>query len=206
VERGTELDAWTGASGDEYHERHAADDEARESLWDEVLELLPSTHMAILEVGAGMGANLHAIRRFYSTINLAPRLYALEPNGKARARLAKHFTIIPGTAESIESGDRIFDFVFTYRVLIHLSDPLPAMREIYGVSNRYILAAECFSPRREQIPYQNEVPLFKDDYGSVWLEEFKDLELIDYGFCWKRATGLDNVTWWLFEKNASPNT
>jgi spore coat polysaccharide biosynthesis protein SpsF len=32
------------------------------------------------------------------------------------------------------------------------------------------------------------------------MDRFPDLQLVDYGFFWKRATGLDDATWWLFRK------
>ena len=42
--------------------------------------------------------------------------------------------------------------------------------------------------------------LFKRDFGALWMDRFHGLRIVDYGFFWKRATGLDNLTWWLFEK------
>ena len=45
-----------------------------------------------------------------------------------------------------------------------------------------------------------EGPLFKRDFGALWLDLFPGLALVAYGFFLKRATGLDNLTWWLFAK------
>ncbi len=42
--------------------------------------------------------------------------------------------------------------------------------------------------------------LFKRDFGSFWLDNFPDIEVLDYGFAWKRVTAMDNVTWWIFKK------
>ena len=54
----------------------------------------------------------------------------------------------------------------------------------------------------ETIPYRGHTEaLFKRDFGSFWLDCFPDLRVLDYGFFWKRLTGLDNLTWWLFEKS-----
>ena len=36
--------------------------------------------------------------------------------------------------------------------------------------------------------------------GGFWLDHLPGLRVIAYGFSWKRLTGLDNLTWWLFEK------
>ena len=44
--------------------------------------------------------------------------------------------------------------------------------------------------------------LFKRDFGGFWLDNFPDLQVVKYGFSWKRLTGLDNLTWWVFEKRA----
>ena len=71
----------------------------------------------------------------------------------------------------------------------------------HRVARRYIVCVEYFSDQPETIPYRghSEV-LFKRDFGSLWLDCFPDLRVLDYGFFWKRLTGLDNLTWWLFEK------
>ena len=51
------------------------------------------------------------------------------------------------------------------------------------------------------IPYRGqEGLLFKRDFGGLWLDSFPSLRTVAYGFAWKRVTGVDNLTWWLFEK------
>ena len=42
--------------------------------------------------------------------------------------------------------------------------------------------------------------LFKRDFGGHWMDLYPDLRLVGNGFFWRRSTGLDNITWWLFEK------
>ena len=42
--------------------------------------------------------------------------------------------------------------------------------------------------------------LFKNDFGSLYLDSFPDLKLVDYGFFWRRTTVMDDITWWLFRK------
>lgn len=196
------IEAWKGSFGDAYHARQTdmhAEAAKREMLWAHALDRLPRLRMDILEVGAGTGANLEAIRRLRQMSQLTPTLFALEPNEKAAASIPGDVALIYGTADRIEAASATFDLVFTYGVLIHLEDPLAAMREMYRVSKRYVMCAEYFAPKREAIPYRDGVPLFRDDYGAFWMDSF-DLKLLGYGFCWKRATGLDNVTWWMFEK------
>ena len=97
-----------------------------------------------------------------------------------------------------------FDIVFTCGVLIHIhpENLLDAMKEIYRVSKKYIVCAEYFSDKDEEINYHGEDGLlFKKDFGSFYLDNFPNLKLIDYGFSWKRVTGMDNLTWWIFEIN-----
>jgi len=196
-----QIEAWKGEFGNDYHGRNYGDD--RRPLWRKVLPLLSENDkLEILEVGAGLGANLEAIRKLINASETRCRadLFALEPNVSACSRILPPVTIVKGVAQKIKASDERFDFVFTYGVLIHLPDPIPAMREMHRVSNRYLMCAEYFSPHRCQVDYRDGVPLFKDDYGSLWMDEF-NLKLVDYGFCWKRTTGLDNVTWWLLEKH-----
>ena len=72
---------------------------------------------------------------------------------------------------------------------------------MYRVSNRYIVCIEYFSDKPEEIEYRGQSGmLWKRDFGSFWMEQHPDLKLLDYGFFWRRATGLDNLTWWLWEK------
>lgn len=199
-----QIDQWKGEFGDEYHTRQndlQIEAQKRVSLWESVLNLLPTDAqegISIFEIGAGTGANIEAIRNLYESTPLPPIFYALEPNRKATTHLPAN--MVGGEACNIEAKDKAFDFVFTYGVLIHLEEPLRAMREMYRVSRRFVMCAEYFAPGRERRYYRDNVPIYKGDYGSLLAENF-DLKLLGYGFCWRPATGLDNVTWWLFEKS-----
>lgn len=201
------LGLWKGAFGDAYTGRNAPKPaliEARARMWSRILSAIPGTPPAsILEVGANLGLNLRALGRV-----TAAELYALEPNAKARAILEQHRVvpkarILDGTAEAIPLADASVDLAFTCGVLIHIApDDLPgSCREIHRVVRRYIGCIEYFSDKPETIPYRGHVDLlFKRDFGAFWLDNFGDLALLDYGFFWKRASGMDNLTWWLFEK------
>ena len=51
------------------------------------------------------------------------------------------------------------------------------------------------------IPYRGHTDaLWRRDYGSIWLDNFTDLHCQGAIFAWKRMTGLDNLTFWVFEK------
>jgi hypothetical protein len=43
--------------------------------------------------------------------------------------------------------------------------------------------------------------MWGNDFGKLFMERFKShVKCIDVGFMWKETTGLDNVTYWVFEK------
>lgn len=201
------VEAWTGDFGDAYTDRNSADDERisqRMAMWRRILPAMSASPPAtVLEVGANIGINLTALKGLTDAT-----LYALEPNDTARALLASKGVveanrILAGTADQIALPEGAVDLVFTSGVLIHVDpDALPASyREIYRISSRYILTIEYFSAEPEQKLYRGQGGLlFKRDFGALWLELFPELTLVEYGFFWKEATGLDNLTWWLFRK------
>lgn len=173
-------------------------------MWSEILShTLPAPPQSILEVGANIGINLRALRALTGA-----RLFAVEPNDKARQRLIDDKVVAAsdlrsGLASSIDWPNGVADLVFTSGVLIHIHpDQLEhSVREIHRCAARWIAAIEYFSDRPETIPYRGHVDrLFKRDFGGFWLDTFPELRVAAYGFLWKRVTGLDNLTWWLFEK------
>ena len=108
-----------------------------------------------------------------------------------------------GTAASIDFPNGTADLAFTSGVLIHIhpDDLLVSCREIHRCARRYIACAEYFAQRPETIPYRGHGDvLFKRDFGTFWMDNFPDLRFLGCGFAWKRMTGLDDLTWWLFEK------
>lgn len=199
--------AWAGEFGTEYTARNVASDEAlriRTSMWGRIAQAFagdpPKT---ILEVGCNLGLNLRVMPRL-----LGAELSAIEPNAAARARVLAD-GVLPaerlyeGFGDKIPLADGAVEMAFTSGVLIHV-DPsrLPAtMDEIHRVSSKYVLCSEYFSPRPEMLTYRgHDGLLFKNDFGGLYMDRFPDLQLVDYGFFWKRATGLDDATWWLFRK------
>jgi len=92
--------------------------------------------------------------------------------------------------------------VFTCGMLIHVSpkDILPAVKNIYDMSTKYILVMEYFSAEEREVKYRGQdEALWTRDYGSLFQDNYP-LHCIGYGFLWKPITHFDNVTWWLFEK------
>ena len=156
-----------------------------------------------LEIGANVGINLRALQKLH-----AIEMYALEPNATARGILARDRVIpsdhvLDGTAQRIDLAADSIDLVFTSGVLIHIvpEDLEMACREMHRVARRYLLTIEYFAAEPETKAYRGQNGLlFKRDFGEHWLDLFPTLVSVDYGFFWKHATGLDNLTWWLFAK------
>ncbi len=198
---------WTGAFGDAYTERNAIQPEqmrARVSMWSRILRCtVGDPPQSILEIGANVGANLRALRAL-----TAAEFKAVEPNAKAREVLVNDGVVAPehaidAVATKLPLSDGAADLAFTSGVLIHIHpDDLPASRaEIYRCARRWIVCIEYFADKPVEISYRgHDNALFKRDFGSDWLDQFPDLQTVDYGFEWKRATALDNLTWWIFRK------
>lgn len=199
--------AWAGEFGAEYTDRNVASEEVmriRTAMWARLLESFRGAPpKSILEVGCNLGLNLRAIPRLIDA-----ELYAIEPNPQAREKVLAD-KVLPaerlfaGYGDKIPVADGAVEMAFTSGVLIHV-DPTnlaATMDEIHRVSSKYILCSEYFSPRAETISYRgHEGLLFKNDFGGLYMDRFPELELVDYGFFWKRATQLDDATWWLFRK------
>ena len=202
----TQLETWRGAFGDAYVDRNAADDAAlaqRTKMWAGMLERAAPIG-PILEVGANIGLNLRAVHR----LGLHD-LTAVEPNAKARARLAEEQVapaerIHDAFGAALPFADAAFDLVFTSGVLIHVppADLEATAREILRTSRRYVLCAEYFSVEPSEKRYRGaDGLLFTRDFGGFYLDLEPRLKIVDYGFFWRRATGLDDLTWHLFEKS-----
>lgn len=198
---------WRGDFGDAYIGRNVVTPEKLAALsrhWARVLRAVeadpPST---VLEVGANIGLNLRALRAVSTA-----ELFAVEPNAQARAVLVADGVlpaenVMDGLTTRIPLADGAVDLAFTSGVLIHVHPDqlLASCREISRVSRRYVACVEYFSDVEQEVPYRGERgALFKRDFGGFYLDHVPELELVDYGFAWKRVTGLDNLTWQLFRK------
>jgi pseudaminic acid biosynthesis-associated methylase len=203
------LHAWSGEFGARYTERNAASAEAvagRARVWGEVLTRMKGAPpKSVLEVGPNLGLNLRGLAALGSF-----DFWAIEPNPEAREILVRdgvlpESQLFAGFGHDIPAADGAVELAFTCGVLIHVDPSLleKTLREVHRVSSKYVFAAEYFSPKAETIPYRGETDLlFKNDFGSLYLDMFPDLELVDYGFFWRRTTVIDDCTWWLFRKTA----
>jgi len=202
-----QVEFWRSVFGDAYSDRNTACAEqlrSRVALWSQILaHTIVAPPASILEVGANLGINLQALRALTHA-----RFFAVEPNDRAREMLVRDHVVAVadvrgGTAASIDFPDGVAELAFTSGVLIHIHPDhlLASMKEIHRCAARWIACIEYFSDRAEMIPYRgHDDRLFKRDFGGFWLDSFPNLQVVAYGFAWKRVTGLDNLTWWLFEK------
>jgi pseudaminic acid biosynthesis-associated methylase len=204
--------AWAGEHGDEYNRRSPGDEQANLALFKRIFEGVAGglsgqfkPLSTILELGAGQGANLRALRRFLGGVHLT----AVELNQQACEVL--HAT---GSADEVIHAsvldwapDRTWDLVLTKGLLIHIHpDELPiAYRVIHQAAARWILLCEYYNPTRVSVPYRGRGDLlWKCDFAGELLDQYPDLRLVDYGFVYRRDEHpQDDVTYFLMEKIAS---
>ncbi len=201
LEGANSLELWKGRFGDEYTTRNLVDHKQRIPFFRYVLGLASGVK-TICELGANKGHNLEAFRAISSDLSLT----GVEVNPQA-FKVLSTLENVAAVRSSIQDFSPVstFDLVFTCGVLIHVppADLNEVYNRIFGLSDRYILLNEYFSPSPVEIPYRGTSgTLFKRDFGTEFLEGREDkLEIVDYGFLWKRAhPAWDNTTWWLFEK------
>jgi spore coat polysaccharide biosynthesis protein SpsF len=201
------LHAWQGEFGDRYTERNAPSADVargRVRAWSRIVSAMHGDlPKSVLEVGSNRGLNLRALPQV-----LDAELWAVEPNASARAiavaeGLVPQQRMLEGFGHELPLKDGQVELAFTCGVLIHVDPTLleRTVREVYRVASKYVLAIEYFAPRQEMIPYRGETDLmFRNDYGSLYLDAFPGLKVMDYGFFWRRDTVMDDSTWWLFRK------
>ncbi len=184
---------WQGEFGDQYTARNTGGMYSRAMVWQCFASVQDHEVESILEIGANRGLNLEVLRRITPQIDL----FACEPNDSARAELINCLEL---PADHVTAA---VDLVFTQGVLIHVpTDKLTrSFHEIHRVAKRYIMFLEYFAPSEEMIPYRgHDNALWRRDYGGLFMNEFPQIKFLGCTFFWKRVTGLDNLTMWIFEK------
>jgi pseudaminic acid biosynthesis-associated methylase len=213
-----QIEKWTGIFGDDYAERNLAhvDLFGRIGMWRKIISCMKCPPYEILEVGAGTGKNLQALKEIFhcGSYPMVPRFFATEPNEKSRTVLegmiSDRHPVCEHISDNIAQNLADFrgssvDMVFTSGVLIHIhpDDLDDALLEIHRVSKKYIVCIEYFDVNGVEIPYRDNLGMmWKRDFGHLWISKFPAMRHLGHGFEWKHATGLDNVTWWIFEKGS----
>lgn len=191
---------WAGRFGDDYARRSPGDEEVNWRFLYRTVGRLKPEPRSILELGAGTGANLRALRKIFPHAHQ----HAVEINEFA-ARQLQGFDRLTVHLCSILDWHPAFvaDLVLVKGVLIHINpDHLGmAYETIHRAAGRWILIAEYFNPTPVSVPYRgHEELLWKRDFAGELLDKYKDLRCLDYGFAWKRDTAQDDLTWFLLEK------
>jgi len=196
---------WAGHFGDDYIFRNNNKElfAANLNLFDEILCRTKNV-ITILELGANIGMNILAIN------NLLPNSMtsAVEINSKAFEQLKSTCTGRAYLASILDIDAKIknqYDFVFTKGVLIHINpDELQKVYEVmYKLSKKYICVAEYYNPSPMTLEYRSKKnKLFKRDFAGELLDKYKDLELIGYGFKYRRDNNYpqDDISWFLLKK------
>ena len=196
---------WAGGFGDDYVSRNKS---ARLFASNTAFfsKIIPRTTgvKSLLEFGANIGMNLHAIRSLLPDIELS----AIEINQYAVSELRKidHISIYPQSILDF-SPERTWDFILIKGVLIHI-DP-ESLKQVYDLlyrsSGRYICVAEYYNPSPVEVKYRGHSgKLFKRDFAGEMLDQFPGLKLLDYGFTYHRDINFpqDDITWFLMKKES----
>lgn len=199
-----ELDLWKGQFGDDYIERNKITDDNlnnRISFWEGMIvnvnNMTNNVPKSFYEHGTGVGGNMLALDRLYQKYNETVELRGYEPNEKALKVLNAQG--LRDYKPAVDS-DRVH-FAFSCGVLIHVNpdNQLAEMKKIYEKSTRYIGCMEYFSKDVREVNYHGEQAMWTRDYGSLWLDNFP-VRALCCVFAWKRLSGLDDLTGWVFEK------
>jgi len=191
---------WMGPFGDEYIERNRRSLENDRVLFAEVFAHANTMPYSVIDLGAGDGTSLAAIKAIDPEIKTT----GVEINSKAFDLLKKVADLAVHDSLLGYREDRQWDMAFTKGVLIHIApDDLPtAYDTLYRCSRRYILVAEYYSPKPQIIHYRGvDNALWKRDFAGEILDRFADLRLIAYKFIYHRDPyPQDDLTFFLMEK------
>jgi spore coat polysaccharide biosynthesis protein SpsF len=197
---------WAGEFGNDYISRNQGQNliASNTAIFARIFQHLHSGVSSVIEFGANIGMNMHAIRNLLPSTELS----CVEINPIA----VEHLKKIPDLTVHHQSiltfqSEKKYDFVFTKGVLIHI-DPNElhnVYERMYTASKRYICMVEYHSPSPVELDYRgHQEKLFKRDFaGELW-EKYPDLVLLDYGFFYGRDPkhGQEDLNWFLFEKKA----
>lgn len=195
---------WAGEFGTEYIQRNQGD-----ALLASNLDFFAKTLRAArgvktcIEFGANIGMNLKALKLLHPT----QEQFGIEINADAARELEQ---VIPPSHVHHSSildfnPQRTWDLALIKGVLIHINpDALPQVYDkLVAASGKYLLVAEYYNPAPVAIPYRGHTDrLFKRDFAGEIMDRHPQMELVDYGFAYRRDPNFpqDDITWFLMEK------
>lgn len=161
---------------------------------------------SLIEFGTNVGYNLIAIKQLFPEILLS----GIELNDNAAKEVVKILgeeNLFHGSMFDYEVKEK-YDVSMINKVLIHINpDMLPKVYEkLHRSSKKYILICEYYNPTPVTVNYRGHNDrLFKRDFAGEMLDKYSDLDLVKYGFCYKRDKNFpqDDITWFLLEKKSS---
>jgi pseudaminic acid biosynthesis-associated methylase len=195
---------WAGEFGTEYINRNQGDKLLASNLnfFAKALRAVRGLN-SCLEFGANIGMNLKALNLLYPNIDA----HGIEINAEAARQLGK--LIAPARVYNTSILDfqptRTWDLALIKGVLIHINpEVLPHVYDkLVASAGRYLLVAEYYNPAPVAIPYRGHADrLFKRDFAGEIMERHPQLQLIDYGFAYRRDPNFpqDDITWFLLAK------
>jgi pseudaminic acid biosynthesis-associated methylase len=193
---------WLSEFGREYMDRNRGQNlTARKMvLFARALRGAPGIR-TICEFGCNIGLNLAALKALGDF-----KLTGCEINHEAAAEASRldFARIEVGSIIDDLSDLGTFDLTFTMGVLIHINPHrLSAVYDnLVNLSRRYVLIAEYYNPTPVSVSYRgHENRLFKRDFAGELIEKYR-LELVDYGFVYRRdnQAAMDDFTWFLMRK------
>jgi pseudaminic acid biosynthesis-associated methylase len=197
---------WAGEFGTEYIQRNQGDALLASNLYffSKALQAARNVNNCI-EFGANIGMNIKALKLLYPHW----AQFGIEINNNAASELA---TVIPA-ANIYNSSildfipDKQWDLVLIKGVLIHInSDMLPLVYDkLVASSGKYLLVAEYYNSVPVTIDYRGHADrLFKRDFAGEIMDRHPQMQLMDYGFAYRRDVNFpqDDITWFLMEKRS----
>ncbi|BBP84282.1 MULTISPECIES: pseudaminic acid biosynthesis-associated methylase [Pseudomonas] len=194
---------WQGEFGDQYVDRNDGEVHVANvtAFFAQALRRAGRID-SVLELGTNRGLNLRALNRLFPEATLL----GVELNAKARdiAQALGIADIWQGSLFDYPVQQPV-DLAFTRGVLIHLPPELlpQAYAKLHEASRRHVLIAEYYSPAPVEISYRGHAgKLFKRDFAGEMLDLYPDLQLVDYGFVYRRDVNFptDDINWFLLEK------
>lgn len=195
---------WAGTFGSEYIQRNQGDALLASNLafFSKALHAARDIKSCI-EFGANIGMNLQALKLLHPIFDAS----GIEINSQAARELAH--VIPPANVHNASILEfepvQVWDLVLIKGVLIHINPiQLPLVYDkLVQATGRYLLVAEYYNPVPVAIPYRgHQDRLFKRDFAGEILDRYPQMQLVDYGFVYRRDPNFpqDDITWFLMEK------
>ena len=195
---------WAGDFGTEYIQRNQGSQLLAANL-DFFAKALGQARglQSCIEFGANIGMNLRALKLLHP----GQQQYGIEINPEAARQLGE----VVGPANVMQQSildyqpSRTFDLVLIKGVLIHINpDVLPDVYDrLVQSTGKYLLVGEYYNPAPVAINYRGHSDrLFKRDFAGEIMERHPNMQLVDYGFAYRRDPNFpqDDITWFLMEK------